>query len=672
MRRFAVLLASTTLLTAACGADPDPTGAGGAGGQGGSGGAVDETFPLACDPLVPSFCGFPFPSNVYTVADAASPTGLRVAFRAEGLPVGKDGHVQDPTPWSRADGFSAGSALLAEFPGATGTGLPGVTNLAASLEADSPTVIVDAETGEHIVHWSEIDAAQQLDTHPALLIHPAVPLTDGHRYLVAIRGLVDAAGKPIAPTAAFQALRDGTPSDHPSIEARRDLYSDIFAKLDSAGVAQSGLLLAWDFTTASRENTTGALLHMRDEALSLVGDDGPEYTITSVDQDLDPANILYRIHGTMKVPLYLDQVEPPAKLLLGDDGLPVPNPDMPTYDAKWELLIPNIAMTQPVGLLQHGHGLLGSDEQIESENFRTFCNQYGYAIFSTELIGMGSEDSEWIVTQLVNGQIDTLNGMFDRLHQGFLNNLLVMRMMSRRMTADPDYGVYLDGSKRFYWGISQGGIQGGVTMALSPDIDRGLLEVMGQPYNVLLNRSVDFGPFFTVAGFQFPDSRSQQHMLGLLQMNWDHVEPDGYTKYAMQDRFPDSPPDRRILMRAAVGDHQVTTAGGQIMARAMKAKHLDTGIRDVYGLEKVTAPSIDEDVAVYTEYEFGLPPEPTCNRPLSVCNDPHGELRGLDESREQANEFFTTGVAENTCMNQVCDFSALSGCSGDEDQDPCD
>jgi hypothetical protein len=335
-------------------------------------------------------------------------------------------------------------------------------------------------------------------------------------------------------------------------------------------------------------------------------------------------------------------------------------------------LIPKIAMTKPVGLLQHGHGLLGSDDQIEAENFRTFCNTYGYAIFSTELIGMGSADSEWIIEQLVDGQIDTLNGMFDRLHQGFLNNLLIMRTMSRRMTADPDYGAYLDGSKRYYWGISQGGIQGGVTMALSPDIDRGILEVMGQPYNLLLNRSVDFGPFFTVAGFQFPDSRSQQHMLGLLQMNWDHVEPDGYSKYAMQDRFSEAPSGRRILLRAAVGDHQVATAGAHIMARAMGARHLDTGVRDVYGLEKVTAPSIDADVAVYTEYDFGLPPEPTCNRPLSVCSDPHGELRGLDESREQADIFFSMGVVENTCANLVCDFSALSGCTGDEDPDPCD
>jgi hypothetical protein len=190
------------------------------------------------------------------------------------------------------------------------------------------------------------------------------------------------------------------------------------------------------------------------------------------------------------------------------------------------------------------------------------------------------------------------------------------------MTADPVYGPLLDGSRRYYWGISQGGIQGGVTMSLSPDIDRGVLEVMGQPYNTLMNRSVDFTPFFAILGLQFPDSRAQQHVGGILQMLWDRVEPSGYTKYTFSDPFPGSPPGRRVLMRTAVGDHQVTTFAGQVMARAMGAKHLDSGIRDIYGLEKVTAETIDEDVAVYTEYEFGLPPEPDCNLPLFVCDDP--------------------------------------------------
>lgn len=644
----------------------------GGGGAGGGGDGPGELFPLACDPLVPSYCGFPFPSDAYTVADETTPTGRRVAFKTEGLPVSKDGHRQDPAPWSRADGFSASSSLVTHFPGAVAVGLPGVLDIESSMAADSLTVIIDAQTGERIPHYSEIDVSKDFDENASLIVRPVVPLRDGARYLAVVRGLVDASGSPIEASPAFAALRDGTASDEPSVEARRDGYEGIFGTLEDAGIPREDLLLAWDFTTASRKSNTDWLLHIRDEATEIVGASGPAYTITSVDSDLDPANILYRIKGTMTVPLYLDKPDAGATLLFGDDGLPEPNPTTPTYEVEWELLIPNIAQDQPVALLQHGHGLLGSSRQLEAEHFRTFCNTYGYAIFGTRLAGMAEDDQEFIIEQLVNGKIDGVTKMFDRLHQGFLDNLMVMKVMRYGMANDPTYGAYLDPERRNYWGISQGGIQGGVLMSLSTDIDRGVLEVMGQPYNLLLNRSVDFGPFFVVAGIQFPDSRAQQHMLGLVQMGWDRVEPSGYTKYMFDDPFPGAPAGRRVLMRTAVGDHQVPTFGGHVMARAMNATHLDSGIRDIFGLEKGSGGAIDDVGAVYTEYAFGLPPEPTCNVPMVACDDPHGKLGKLDAAREQSHLFYSTGVFENRCPGQVCSYPELSGCNGDEDPNRCD
>ncbi len=686
---------------AACGGElfdaPGPVGGsgqggtnpgGGAPGGGGSGGGGGDTF--GCDPISPSFCGYPFPSNVYTVADDSTPTGLRVSFPAEVMPAGKSGHVQDPTPWSSADGFSASSAMLAHFPGAVGDGLPGVRDLAASLDDASPTVLLDVETGERLAHWSEIDLSalavpgQPLAAPPpeqrSLLIHPAAPLRDGARYVVAIRGLVDEAGDPIEPSPAFAALRDDSASDEPSVEARRELYADIFGALDDAGVPRDDLQLAWDFTTASRANVTGWLEHIRDEAFDIVGDDGPAYTITNVDPDFDPATIAFKIEGTMTVPLYLstpeggEPGEPGAALIFGDDGMPDPNPDTPTIEVEWELLIPNRALTEPVALLQYGHGLLGGATQIESGHFRTFMETFGYAVFSTKMDRdvRGRRGLHQANMRNTGAMHDEARAMIDRLHQGLLNNLMVMRLMSTGLDTDPTYGQYLDGSRRFYWGISQGGIMGGVLMALSTDVTRSCLEVMGQPYNTLLNRSVDFDPFFLLVNTQWEDAREKQFFLGLHQMGWDRVEPAGYTKYMFDQPFSGSPADRRVLMRTARGDHQVTTFGGHVMARAMGAKHLDSGYDEIFDLENVTSQSIDENGAVYIEYDFGLPLEPSCNVPLSVCEDPHGKLRSQDVAREQLHIFFATGVFENRCPGQTCDFSALSGCVGGEDPDPCD
>lgn len=647
-------------------------GAGGATGTGGQGGAAptDKWPLLGCDPLVPEKCGYPFPSNVYTVADATSPTGRRVSLQSDFFTPSMMGYTPASNPWSRSDGFSPGSAILAFLPGAVGTGLPGVDQIEETILTSSPTVLLDMTTGQLVPHWTEIDHATANLDQRAILIHPAVPLEDGARYAVAIRGVEDGAGSVLPPSAAFAALRDGGTFDHPSIEARRPLYQEIFTALDAAGVAKDDLQLAWDFTTASRENNTAWLLHMRDEAFELVGEDGPAYTIDSVQTDFDP-NIAFKIEGTMEVPLYLDQPNPGATLQLGADGMPEPNASTPTYEVEWELLIPQSALTTPAKILQYGHGLLGSRTQIESGHFRTFINTYNYAIFSVNLVGLAEDDEGWIAARIASGQTDELSKMMDRLHQGFLNNLMGMRLMATGMDQDPTYGAYLDGSQRYYWGISQGGIMGGVLMSVSTDVERGVLEVMGQPYNTLLNRSVDFAPFFQVLNLSFPDGRDQQIFLGLTQMLWDRVEPNGYTKYTTANKLPGSPDDRRVLLRVALGDHQVTTFGGHVMARAMGAKHVTTGLRDIWGLEAVTGP-VDEPGATYFEYDFGLPPEPLCNVPMSLCDDPHGELRKLDEARAQVNEFFTTGVATNTCVGGVCAHPELSGCTGMEDPNLCD
>src|SRR5690349_4252624 len=112
-------------------------GGGGAesGGGGGSGGGTTPgLYPnLACDPLVPSYCGFPFPSNVYSVDDASTETGRRVSFLPEGMPASTEAYVPSPDYWSKSDGFSPGSAMVAHFPGATSDGLPTLETLGDSL-----------------------------------------------------------------------------------------------------------------------------------------------------------------------------------------------------------------------------------------------------------------------------------------------------------------------------------------------------------------------------------------------------------------------------------------------------------------------------------------------------------------------------------------------------------
>lgn len=642
--------AAMALLLASCGSDTldDLTG---------TPPAPPLSYPhLDCDPLVPEFFGYPFPSNVYTVVDRGTPTGRRVAF-GEGLLQGNDSG-----PWDDSDGFSAGTAILTQLTGAVADGLAPSSDVAASLADDALTLVLDAETGEKVPHFAEVDVRADSVEERSLSIRTAVRLADARRYIVAVRGVVDASGATIAPSPVFAALRDGTDSDDETVEPRRELYEDIFEKIQVAGWSRDELQQAWDFTTASDENNTAWMLHMRDEAMAMVGE-GPVYTIDTVDTDYDPENIAYRIQGTLEVPLYMSKTGSNSVLLFGDDGLPEINAETPTADVPFEVLIPQSALKEPAALLQYGHGLFGSRTQIESSHFRTFINEYNYVIFAVDLHGMSESDQTPVGAALYLRDFASVRTMWDRLHQGFLESLVAMRMMKTSFAADPTYGGYVDPDHAYYLGISQGGISGSVYLALSQDVQRGALGVTGQPYSLLLMRSVDFDQFLRIIASGWSDVRQQQLLVALTQMPWDRVEPTGYSHHVTADPLPGTEV-KEVLMRVAIGDHQVPTLGGHVMARAMGAAHLDSGLRDVYGLTTVDSTSSG---SFFTEYDFGLPEVPDCGVPMSLCDDPHGELRKLDAARQQLDEFLRQGTGTNHCPDGVCRFTGLAVCEPGED-----
>ncbi len=686
MRHLVPTLASLWLSAAGCGDDipsvvdaegPLPTGASAATdtatttGDAESGGddssttgepTADVDWPtLACDPIAPSYCSYPFPNNVFTVAADDTETGRRVQ-----PPLGVFATATNE-PWEAQDGFSASAALLVHFPGAAGTGLVGFDEMDVSTGADSLTVVLDAQTGERVAHFAEIDFTNDEPSERALMIHPARRLEGGTRYIVAVRGDVDGRGAPIAPSPAFAALRDGTDlDDEPSVDERRGLYTDIFARLDEAGVDRDDLQVAWDFTTASDDTVTRWVLDMRDETFAALGEDAPAYTIDEVDTEFGGDEILFVARGTFQAPMYLTSAEPLAgRLMFGEDGLPEPNG---TLAVPWSIVVPASAQTTPAALVQHGHGLFGDRFQVEGSHFRELAAQYNYAAFAVNWMGMSDGDAGAVIGTIGSGSPDGLASMMDRLHQGTLNQLLAMRLVRAGLANDPVFDGLLDAEQRYYYGISQGGILGGVYMATSTEVTRGVLDVMGQPYNLLLSRSVDFDLFFEFLANRWPDARDQHYVLALTQMLWDRVEPSGYTPY-IRDPLPGTPP-HDVLMTAALGDHQVPTLGAHVMARSIPGLvHLSTNVREIWGLPTAER---SHTGSAYVEYDFGLPPDPVCNRPQTACDDPHGKLRHLPAARDQLDLFLRTGEIRNLCPDEHCRFTDDNGCRpGERTPDVC-
>lgn len=669
------------------GGDLDPPGDGPTGGVYLLGGSD-------CDELVAvpdgTTCAFPFPSDVYRVQKNGKWT---IEFGATTLPKTNGQYPIDPLIIADRDGFSYGSGLITFMPGAQNANLANPNTIADSMGADSPTVLIEAETGARVPHWVDLDFSASNDgangtpDEKAFIVRPARLLKPNTRYIVAIRHVKDANGADLPASQRFMELRDGLKTDSYGIKRRRALYADIFGKLSAAGVDKADLQMAWDLTTATKENTTDGVRTIRDLALTEVGADGPTYVVGPPQDDDNPppaveenyaTDMARRIHVQMTVPMYLNYYTrryDPTKTEIEDlnrdaSGNIVQNGTMQT---EVNILVPLSAAdgdacaagTAPKhGLLQNGHGLFGSRWEGNGGYLARQSVDGHWIAFATNFFGF-SEDDVTLAIAALGARPQQFKAFFARQMQGHVNQLLAMRMMMGRVARDgikDSNGVTIldprciDNTVRAYRGDSQGGIMGTAYMAISTDVTRGLVGEPGTPYSLLLNRSADWPGYEIVLRNSYDTDLNTQFMIDLIQQGWDRTEPSGYAQFISSDMLTGTPA-HQLLIHPALGDHQVTPWGAHIIARAVGAKlpKADDGnvIRDVYDVPQVSSPMAAGDSAL-VEWEFGLPPAPLTNLAADEGCDPHDRVRDLIPSWKQQDTFFRTGVVEWTC-DGICD-----------------
>jgi hypothetical protein len=441
--------------------------------------------------------------------------------------------------------------------------------------------------------------------------------------------------------------------------------------LDTAGVQRDNLQIAWDFTTGSRQGITGGMVAVRDAALAVVGDDGPEYVIKQVIDDPNPM-IRHRVILTATVPRYLttevyNPGDPVPRLLFDETGTPIQNG---TMEMDVLVQIPNtIDDSKPLGVLQNGHGFFGSKTEGQNGYQAMAADGWNWVNVAVDLFGQADPDADMAAEALV-GRPELLPGFIDRQVQGHVNQLLAMRMMIGRIARD---GItdgdrvllapaQIDPSVRAYRGDSQGGMMGGVYMSISTDVTIGLLGEPASGYNWVWQRSVDSDEYTDYVKLAFPDSPLDfQIMLQLIQLHWDRSESAGFIRSMHGDTLPNTP-DHQVLMHTDIGDHEVPTIMAQAMARSIGAKLIRSNDplqpfpRDVFGLEQADAPITG--VSGYIEYDFALPPEPLTNTPsIAGCN-PHDRVRELTPSFEQQDLFFRTGRIEWFC-DGICNCDTV-------------
>jgi hypothetical protein len=416
-------------------------------------------------------------------------------------------------------------------------------------------------------------------------------------------------------------------------------------------------VLAWDFVVGSKEGITGRAVWMRDDAMSRFPAGGPAYVIDSVTDEV--SETIYReIEGHMTVPLYLEADAPDTYLTRDADGMPFYNGDT---QVRFTIRIPRTAVEdpRPLKLLQYGHGLLGSQDEVGAGYLGEMANRYGYVLFAVDWRGMAETDYESVMLMLVE-DIGRFGIIPEGGHQGLVEFVAAAAMMQGDMALDdavtfthPGTGdpvSVIDTSEVYYYGNSQGGILGGVYMALSPVVERGVLGVPGMPYSLLLARSSDFTPFFALFQGIYRDQEHISFWMALLQNLWDSAEPGGWGRQMVDDPVAGVPP-KRVLLQDAIGDAQVTTLGAQNMARAYGAALIEEPLAEVWGLS--VEPSGYAGSAL-VEYEHGAPEVPYTNLPPDSEYDTHEDTRRTFAAQEQLHTFLATGTVVHYC-DGVCD-----------------
>ncbi len=600
-------------------------------------GAPPEVAP-GCNPLVGGACLLPFPSSFYEIADPGTPTGRRVRVPAEVAPQQLTGTRLSVERMNRADGFSPATPILVHLPTPPAASLlPPETDLARSLDAGATVQLYDVERAERVPLWAELDGNAEEDARRALLIHPAVRLRNDARYVVALVGL-GPAPRP------FAALRDGRALSS-ALAALAPAVEETLTFLQARGVTRADVTLAWDFHTASKAAAHAHLETMRDTALAEVASLG--YQVDEVKQAAsgDP-RLLRTVAFTIDVPSFLADESGSSTLLSDGTGAPQRRG---IDKVQGFAVVPRCAAaaTGPIPIVQFGAGLfLNVQTMLDSTAWQRVANEVCAVYVGTDWLGLSGSDLGLAADAALN-DVNKLYVITDRLQQAHVNQLVLARLLATKLAADPAFVVgdhaAFDPGRHFYFGISNGGIQAPALLSLSSEIQRGVLNVPGCKWSLMLSRSTDFYPFKALMKDLLPDPIDQQILFVLSQTEWDHTDAATWAETLTKP----------VLVQEAIGDAQVSNAATRTLVRMLGIPALQPLVQSVFGVETKAAPL----PSGYTQWDaHAMPLPPLGNTALPMDNIAHNSIWPSVLGIAQTKAFFDSAQVLDVCQGACTDY----------------
>lgn len=592
-----------------------------------------EPLSASCDDADPFLCLLPWPSNTFTVNDDQTETGLRVAIDDAELFV-----IDDASSLNVADGFSPVSPLMFGFTTEIDDADLSAVHLILS-QHDHPDTGREEPLNHQVI-------ADDRSTDSLVIAHPARPLEPNADYVAYVtKELRTVDGTPLTPSRATLLALDLV---EPASNDERQLvayHAPTRATLTAAGVQASEVLLVWEFTTRSAEDSTRWLDRMRAAAEESV--DRGEVSVELESVVTDDGRLI--VEGRLTdLPSFLTD----EGLLLDDEHLPIV---VDQGEAPFRIVIPAGSGDYPIVMYGHGTGGTYHDDAFDTE-----ITDYGYAKIGIQYRGWTETDvfDTWLrwnhmVQATFYSTALLLQSLADaaaiqRALEGVLGDALSAETLAGE--PNPALGRRPECSEPIWAGGSLGGTMGFVYSASQPSIRFGILNVPGAAWTHFIPPSLNYEMLAGLFEAFYGGRINMIHAVAVTQLNWDPVDGAAWA-HRWRDR------GGVFLIQESMGDPVLPNIGTHMVATSTDALQVGAVLQPLPGLEE--ADSATNRTAI-TQYR--VPSDVTSDLAIhgfGARGTPAGEA-----AREQIRAFIESIAAGEAsisipsgCPEGNCDFS---------------
>ncbi len=502
-----------------------------------------------CDPMEPSHCFLPWPSNRLLAADPSTPTGLRLTLAADVLP-----EDEPLDALQGADGFSRVSPIVVPVPG---DAAPEAVATALRVFVAEPGPAFGRELLVRNRLFPPVD-----DDGPAALVgYVRRPMSPATEHLVVVTRVPSGRPDALEPnrlTRVALGLEAAATEDEQALFA---YHAPARALLAQTAVPLADVARLWDFTTRSADDPRRPLLGLAEAARAAVLDGTAQIAIDAFTPASAEAPFLGAVTGRIS-------------------GLPEAGAE--DYAVPFRVLLPRGEGDYRVVLFGHGAG-----GDVNDTSFDALIAGAGAAKVGIEIEGWTQADIPDSISALatpVAGSATIVAGMLRSqagiaaIHAalgGPLASLLAAETLAGAPNPAAGRRPRLDAP--IWAGGSLGGVTGLVYASLESSIVGGVLNVPGAGFTHWLAQSMLYDILAYVLAQRFPTVPEVQLVSAMAQTVWDRV--DGAVWADRREVRP------VFAVQISVGDPVMPNIGSELVATSLDAVHLGVPVSPIADLE---------------------------------------------------------------------------------------